>query len=203
MSMWTWAHLILCLNNTWLPTMIWVWSGWTALIITPSLSQSNLLAREPRCFLHRPWRPMSVLYNNHPIYGVFPRWNRNSVNSANLGNLMNLWSIIGANLKVLSPVSCWCCGSILSQTQEVTGLNSFTAMTDIFVPEFAEKLKLLHDLLIFPSLSQQISFLYGYKSKQILYAITGYCDRLHYSLEASYLTWHLILYSRKVQQSAR
>ena len=43
--------------------------------------------------------------------GVFPKWNRNSLNSANSGNLINHWSMNWAQFK--DHVSCWHWVSIL------------------------------------------------------------------------------------------
>ena len=60
--------------------------------------------------------------------GVFPKWNRNSMNSAIPGNLINHWSMNWSRFK--DPVSHMClAGSVVASwfsTQETAGLNPFT-----------------------------------------------------------------------------
>ena len=62
--------------------------------------------------------------------GVFPKWNRNSMNS---GNLLNHWSINWSQFK--DPVSHMClAGAVLASwplTQEVAGSNHVTVMKNI------------------------------------------------------------------------
>ena len=74
------------------------------------------------------------------IIGDFPKWNRNSVNSANSRNLINNISMKCGKFK--DPVSHMCLAGTMvaswSLTQEVAGLNSFTAMTFILVTEFSD-----------------------------------------------------------------
>ena len=58
----------------------------------------------------------------------------------NLGNLINHRSMNWAQFKDLVPLMCLA-GTVVafwSLTQEMTGFNPFTVMTNIFVSEFAE-----------------------------------------------------------------
>ena len=59
--------------------------------------------------------------------GVFPEWNRNSLNSANSGNPINHWSIHELSILVSYTRCGW-----------VADLSPFTVMKNMFVTEFAE-----------------------------------------------------------------
>ena len=69
--------------------------------------------------------------------GVFTKWNGNSVNS---GNLINHWSMNWVQFK--DPLSHMClAGTVVSSwslTQEMTGSNAFTVMSNILVTELSE-----------------------------------------------------------------
>ena len=72
--------------------------------------------------------------NGYRLIGVFPKWNRNLVNSV---NLINHWSMNWTQFK--NPVSHMCLvGTVAASwflAQEVAGSSPFTVMTNIFVTE--------------------------------------------------------------------
>ena len=80
--------------------------------------------------------------HSHLHNGVFPKWNRNSLNSANSGSLIYHWSMNWVQFKYPvfhkffagTMVASW------SYTRGgwVAGLNPFNVMRNIFVTEFSE-----------------------------------------------------------------
>ena len=87
------------------------------------------------------WIPECLLTD----IGVFPKWNRNSMNSANSGNLINHWSINWSQFKGTVSHICFA-GTVVaswSLMQKVTGLNPSTVMTNS-VKTFRENSNVLY-----------------------------------------------------------
>ena len=93
---------------------------------------SVFVSQKYYCFLHL----KSI--NKHRANGVFPKCNRNSVNSPNSGYLKINEAWIGLNLKILSPICVllvlWKHLDLLHKRWQVQAL----LMTNIFVAEFSE-----------------------------------------------------------------
>ena len=117
-------------NNKW-ATFPWITS-----------TDHYLKMDKTRHTIKRTKKAIPVQFDLRETIGVFPKWNRNLLNSVNTGilKITEAWNVL--NLNILSlHVSCWCCGStLLSSTVGgwVVSSSPFTVMTNIFVTKFTE-----------------------------------------------------------------